>query len=216
MDHKKINEVKRSLFDSERAVWRFLARFMDWVYLSTLWLVFSLPVITVGASTTALYSTAYHCIHAKDDTILHRFFSAFRSEFRQSTLSWLLWMAVLGMYGILWLFIISLGDTPMAYALMVSAFAVSFAALGALCWVFPLLARFHVTWKELNLTALRFVLARSGTTVCMIVSLCVGAAVCWVWMFPLMAVPGLLADLSCWAAERSFVKMGLIAKDAEA
>ncbi len=38
-------------------IMRGLSRVADCLFLSVLWLVFSLPVITIGASSTALYTT---------------------------------------------------------------------------------------------------------------------------------------------------------------
>ena len=38
----------------------------DCICLSVLWIVFSLPVVTIGASTTALYAAAYHAVRKKD------------------------------------------------------------------------------------------------------------------------------------------------------
>ena len=177
---------------------------MDCVYLSVLWLVCSLPLVTVGAASAALYSTAFHCVKEKDDTILHRFFSVFRSEFRQASFSWLLWAAVLASYSVLWLFIFSLGDSTAAWLLMVSAFAVSFCAVGALCWVFPIQARFRVSFKEQNFNALRMVFARPGTTILLMLLLLLSAAACLTWMFPLLLLPGLTACLSCFPIEKAF------------
>lgn len=207
MNHKKINEVKRSIFDSERMFWRMLSRFMDWVYLSILWVVCSVPIITIGAATTALYSAAYHCLLQKDDTILSRFFDTFKSEFRQSTVTWLFWASILGLYAVLWVFIVSLGDSAIVFALTVSAFAMTFLACGALVWVFALLARFHFSWYWLNVTAVRFVLAHTIATVLMLVSLVLCMLACWIWMFPLMVFPGALAHLDCLIIERFFCRM---------
>ena len=198
---EKQNKIRQSIFDPDRPIWRFLAGFMDCVYLSVLWLVCSLPVVTIGASTTALYSTAYHCLRQRDDTIIHRFFSTFRSEFRQATLSWLLWAAVLGLYCVLWIFIFTLGDSSIAWLLMVSAFAVTFVALGALRWVFPALARYEFTLKELNYNAVKLVFARPVITVLLIIILLLSAAACYTWMFPLLVLPGLAARLDCLLIE---------------
>ena len=48
----------RSLFDSESPLSRLLGRLLDIVVLSVLWLVCSLPIVTIGPASAALY---YSC-----------------------------------------------------------------------------------------------------------------------------------------------------------
>ena len=63
-------------------------------YLNLLWLICCLPVVTVGASTTALYYTTLKIVRDEDETSLTRmFFRSFRQNFRQSTLLWLIMLA---------------------------------------------------------------------------------------------------------------------------
>ena len=80
------------------------ARFMNWLWnilvLSVLWLVCSLPVITIGASCTAAYYAASKVIRHKTGRIHQEFFASFRRNIRQSlvlTIIWILLMLVIGM-----------------------------------------------------------------------------------------------------------------------
>ena len=41
---------------------RFLSRLIDILLMSVLWMLTSIPVITIGASTTALYDVALHLV----------------------------------------------------------------------------------------------------------------------------------------------------------
>src|SRR5699024_12157957 len=51
-------------------------------YLNLLWLICSIPIFTIGASTSALYSVTLK-IARNEDVIIHRqFFKAFRENFR--------------------------------------------------------------------------------------------------------------------------------------
>ena len=42
------------MFDMDNPVWRFMGKVTDMFFLTCLWLLFSLPVVTIGASTCAL------------------------------------------------------------------------------------------------------------------------------------------------------------------
>lgn len=59
-------------------------------WLNLLWFICSLPVFTVGASTTALYYTCLKIVRDEDRHITAMFFRAFRENFRQGTVLWLI------------------------------------------------------------------------------------------------------------------------------
>ena len=58
-------------------------------YLNLLWFVCSLPIITVGASTTALYAVTLKIARNEEGNITTQFFWAFVRDFRQATTLWL-------------------------------------------------------------------------------------------------------------------------------
>lgn len=59
-------------------------------YLNLLWLICSIPIFTIGASTAALYSVTLK-LARNEDVIIHReFFRSFGENFRQATVLWLI------------------------------------------------------------------------------------------------------------------------------
>ena len=64
-------------------------------YLNLLWFICSIPVVTLGAATTALYYTTLKIARGEEETSLTRmFFRSFQENFRQSTVLWLILLAV--------------------------------------------------------------------------------------------------------------------------
>ena len=59
-------------------------------YLNLLWFVCSLPIVTIGASTTALYYCCLKIVRDQDNHIGAMFFRAFRDNFKQATVLWLI------------------------------------------------------------------------------------------------------------------------------
>ena len=59
-------------------------------WLNVLWFACSLPIITLGASTTALYDVTLRIVRDRETHITKEFFSAFRSNFRQATKLWMI------------------------------------------------------------------------------------------------------------------------------
>lgn len=89
----------RRLLDINNPIMRFLTAMFDLIALSVLWVVFSLPIFTMGAASTALYSAAYHHVRKGEDYLWNSFFSAFKENFKRSTLTWLVALAILGFLG---------------------------------------------------------------------------------------------------------------------
>ena len=65
-------------------------------YLNLLWVVCSLPIFTIGASTTALYYVACKIAKNEEGDITQQFFRSLRANFKQATLIWLI-MLVAGL-----------------------------------------------------------------------------------------------------------------------
>ena len=59
-------------------------------YLNLLWFLCSVPIFTIGASTTALYYTSLKIIRGEESYVGPTFFRAFRENFRQATVLWLI------------------------------------------------------------------------------------------------------------------------------
>lgn len=64
------------------------------IALNILWLVTSLPIVTIGASTTAMYYTALKLHKDKDVTVWKAFFHSFKQNFMQATAIWAVLAAV--------------------------------------------------------------------------------------------------------------------------
>ena len=70
-----------------------LSGLIDLIVAGLLWILCSLPILTIGASSTALYYAVVKCVRHNRGRLTPTFFSGFRSNFRQATLTWLLFLA---------------------------------------------------------------------------------------------------------------------------
>jgi uncharacterized membrane protein YesL len=59
-------------------------------YLNLLWAVCSLPIVTIGASTTALYYACLKIIRGEESYAGKMFFRAFKENLKQATVLWLI------------------------------------------------------------------------------------------------------------------------------
>ena len=67
----------------------FLNKMTDLIILNVIWLLCCLPVVTVGAATTATYYVSITSIRCGDGYVMKRFFASFRKNFLQVTPVWL-------------------------------------------------------------------------------------------------------------------------------
>lgn len=66
----------------------------DGFFLCILWTVFSLPVFTLGAATTALYYVVHKSLRGTRGYVWKGFWYSFKSNFKQTTIIWLIMMVV--------------------------------------------------------------------------------------------------------------------------
>lgn len=59
-------------------------------FLNLLWMICSLPIITIGASTTALYYACLKIVRDEDFDAGRMFFHSFKQNFKQATVIWLI------------------------------------------------------------------------------------------------------------------------------
>ncbi|MDO4340531.1 MAG: DUF624 domain-containing protein [Eubacteriales bacterium] len=74
---------------------RFMGRIYDLVLLHVLWVVCSLPIFTIGASTTALFTITLKMVRDEEPYILKGYIKAFRSNFVKATKLWMIVVMIL-------------------------------------------------------------------------------------------------------------------------
>lgn len=89
-----------NLFSMNNIVGRFMNWIANLIILNFLWLICSLPIVTIGASTTALYYSTMKWLRRDEGYIYKNFFKSFKENFKQSTIIWIILLiigVVLGM-----------------------------------------------------------------------------------------------------------------------
>ncbi len=66
---------------------------IDIIFSGILWCLFSLPIVTIGAASTALYYAVVKCIRHERGRLWPVFWKGFRDNFDGSTKIWLLYLA---------------------------------------------------------------------------------------------------------------------------
>ncbi|MDE5802781.1 MAG: DUF624 domain-containing protein [Lachnospiraceae bacterium] len=70
-------------FSVDGALYKFLTRLWDMIKLNFMWLLFSLPVVTMGAATVAAYSVTLKMVDEQEGYVARQFVKAFKENWRQ-------------------------------------------------------------------------------------------------------------------------------------
>ena len=126
-------------------------------YLNLLWMVFSLPVITLGAATAALYRVTLKIARGEEPSVTQQFLRGFKEDFKQATVLWLILLGVgllLGGDGyVLFRLSRSVSGTPAVLWTLLLALVIGAGIVYVivLCYVFPLVASVQNTnWAMLK------------------------------------------------------------------
>ncbi len=76
----------RQFFNPENAFWNFVGKLADATMLSILWLVTSLPIVTLGASTAAFYDFTMKAVRDQEDMLFHGYFAALKRHWKKGTI----------------------------------------------------------------------------------------------------------------------------------
>ena len=135
------------LFDLESPVMRALGRIGDLLILNMLMIVCCIPIITAGASFTAMHYVLLKMIRDEEGYLIRGFFKSFALNFKQATLIWLLMLLVIVVYA-LDIIIFSRSGIVFPRALVITFFALGILMFLIAMYVFPLLARFDNTIRN--------------------------------------------------------------------
>lgn len=121
-----------------------LSRFTEFLTLSCLWLLCSLPLVTMGASITALYTITLRMVRKEEGRIAGGFLKAFRENLKKATGIHLL-LTLLGLFlGLYWM---AVGILPEAVKPIFRGASLLFWVLWLMeaIFVYPVQARFDNT-----------------------------------------------------------------------
>ncbi len=88
--NNKVKEKQRVFDYNSKSYFYYMEKIFDVAVLSLLWLVFCLPIVTIGASTTALYYTVHKVIMQDRGYLSQEFVRAFRDNLKRGTILWLI------------------------------------------------------------------------------------------------------------------------------
>ncbi len=176
---------------------------IDMVFAGILWLLCSLPVVTLGPATTALYYTIVKNVRHDRGELAKVFFTGLRRNFRQSFPMWLLYLGLLALAA---LDIYGYSHMGLERGLQLSALGGMLLIPLALSfpWMFAYISRFENSFAG----SLRFVaylcFRHIGRSLLLLLELLAFLAIAWLIPYLLPIIPGPFALLMSLQIEPVF------------
>ena len=170
---------------------RGITKFTQIIYAGLLWFICSIPIVTLGAATTALYEVLLKLQKDEEGAIGRAFFRGFRGSLKSATLVWMPILAVELVFGLNLFYYAILGGGQ--YPVQSVLFGIlTVLALTAYGYVFPILAKFENTTAGTFRMAFLLALRNPGWTVVIAVLQILTVLICWgLLYFPLLFMMGL-------------------------
>jgi uncharacterized membrane protein YesL len=131
-----------AIFDGR--IFRFATKVSNLFLLNILWLIFSIPIITMGAATSALYYVTLKMVKNEEGYIVKSFWNAFRENLKQGIIIELvLLVGGVILLGDIWYFL-HLGNIFGYIIAAIFSIGLSIYVL-TLIFIFPLLAKYSNT-----------------------------------------------------------------------
>lgn len=193
----------QKIFGKEAPLWQFLGKALRLIALSCLWILCSLPVLTMASASIALYSAITKHVRPGVSGAFGCFFRVLWKNLLKGILTELLWLfvAIIPIFGYL-LFVMQTGFSIMS---IVYCFTLMIP-LVVLSWLVPLISRYgYGFWEAHKLaldTALRHIL-QSLVLVLLVIPLIL---LCVIVPYLIPVAPGLLCLLQSFITEKVFVQ----------
>ena len=141
-----------ALFDYDSPLMRTINKITDYVILSFIWFIFCIPIITIGAATTALYYTSYKVIRNNRSHVWREFWAAFKSNFKQSTIAELVILLLYVLLGVVCYMYFLIGVLSLGIAAIIYLVIVTMVTMWGI-YLFSYIARFQNTIKGVFMNA---------------------------------------------------------------
>lgn len=195
------------LFNLDNKFFQGLNKVIDCICLSFMWLLLCIPLVTAGAATTALYYTVNKVIRNNRSYIWKEFWHAFRLNFKQSTIVWVIVFLLYSLLAFDCYVMYQFAKQGASYGSLYIVFAV--IMLFVTMWViylFPYLARFEIKTRLLLKNCALIAIGNIGKTVLLLILFVAAVLVCYVFPPALLLIPAVYMLLANYILEKIFLK----------
>ena len=132
-----------AFFSPDSKFMQAMSQVADLIILNVLFLISCVPLVTIGAASAALYTVCFRIGTDREQGVFRSYFRAFRENFKQGTILWLIFVVFLGA-GIVNEFLFYSMEGPLHYLFLLMTALLIFGVL-MYGYAFPLISQFSNT-----------------------------------------------------------------------
>ncbi len=155
------------IFSQNSGFVKFVNRALDVLLLNILWLAFSIPIITIGASTCAAFSVTLKMVDDEEGYVAKMFVKAFKENFKKGTLMWLISLPWLLLTLAAWRIVAIAQDYYLL--IMIGAIFLTASYIAFNLYAYPLIARYDNSLKNMIKNSLGITLTHFGKTMLIVI-----------------------------------------------
>lgn len=194
----------RRLFSPDSDLMIVMTWITDAIFLSLFWIIGCVPVITVGASTAALYDASFRAFRHKNKHSWQRFFHTFKNSFKGGILPGIFVLVMLLLGGWVLVKLWNQAVTDGAWLMLAVGAVIGVVLLGILSVVLPMVSRFENGSLGTIRNAFAIAMANLPRTCLLGLLQAVTIYACVRFVIPILVLPSLAAVLSSFLIEPMF------------
>ena len=179
-----------NIFSMNTSFMRGIRKLVELMYVGVLWFLCSVPIVTLGAATAAMYEVLLKVAKNHEGYFTRSFFEAFKGNLKQGICIWvpIMLAGILFTVNLFYYWVLGNGD----FMLQTAVFAILLVVVASLfSYVFPVMAKFENTAMGHVRMAAMLALRNPGWTVILIVIQLLTLFAVWFFVyFPLLFIMG--------------------------
>ncbi len=181
---------------TSNALYEWTARIANCIMVSMLWLLCDIPIITIGASTAALYRTVHLSICHERQSVWETFFPTFKECFKKCTKYWIVLLLLLVFFAFDWCvtYILGAAGSPLGGLNLFCVIMLALVALWAV-YTFAFLSRFPYEKKHVLKNSFIMTIHNLPRSLLIVLAVIIGAFIVSWRAIAVALVPGVIGVL---------------------
>lgn len=187
----------------ETRIGRVLSTLTDIIFAGILWFICSIPIVTIGASSCALYYVTVKSIRRERGSLAKTYFKAFKSNFVPGLKIWLIYMIYAAVFIANNIAVTMMGESASGLLRMLVRL-MFIPALLPLPWVFAYMSRFENSTRATISYVYYLCIKNFWRTLAMLLILGLTALICWLIPSIIPLLPGIVCLVISYLIEPVF------------
>jgi uncharacterized membrane protein YesL len=192
----------------------FAGHVADLMIISVMWIILSLPLITMGAATAAMYYATFRCVRRDETDPIGKFWHSFKSNLKQGTILTIIYLVYGGVVALdIYASRNGIRGVQLPGFYEKAAYVLLLPIAFTIAYIFPYLSRYTNTIKGSLGNSFLFSATHFDHTVLLLIMAAASIFICYVFPPVLLIGPALNALVGSLMIEKDFAQAEQIRTD---